>query len=615
MLRAVKPGVLRRRTTRNHAQQWPQVEFRILGPLEASKAGEPLSLGGRKQRAVLALLLLNANYVVPRERLIDEVWEQDPPAGAEGSLRVYVARLRKLLAAGNGSGSILETHANGYALRIDPDALDLNRFKRLVATAEQARAEGRLAEAAEELAEALGLWRGPALGDLASEEWARGEAAALDDLRLGALEERVDADLALGRHAELVSELETLVAVHPHRERLVGQLMLALYRAGRQPEALQAYAAASNALREEFGLEPTRALRELERRILLQDPELDVAVPKAARASPLRRRRLVGASFAATVLGASIVGAWLLTGSDERTASRAVALRGNSVVAIDPTNGSLLGEVRIGGRPSGIAVGARSVWVGNRDDETLLRIDPRRRTVVRTIGLGHVPGAITVGGGSVWVASESGHAVLQVDPDTNDVVATIPLRGTADLCCSVQVVFARGAAWVSYWRLLARIEPGTGRAVVTRARDIVAIASNGQSLWAVRGVEADLVQRLEPRGDPLRIGAFGPSANPGSGGLAVGDQAVWIASLEGALARIDPDTSRITASLPLGRNVSGVALGERALWVVGRDGVVLRMDPTNGRLLNASPLGVYPPYLVDTVATGEGAVWVTALER
>jgi DNA-binding SARP family transcriptional activator/streptogramin lyase len=604
-----------RETARDNAGE---VEFRVLGPLEVSAAGRPLPLGGRKQRAVLALLLLDANRLVPRDRLISEVWGPEPPAQVEASLRVYVARLRKLLAAENSSRSILETRPNGYVLRVEPGTLDLDRFRQLVASGEAALAGGRPADAADALADALALWRGPALVDLGEDEWARRESALLDDLRLRALEERITADLALGRRDELVAELEGLVAAHPYRERLTGQLMVALYQAGRQTDALDVYATARDTLREEFGLEPTRELRDVQRRILVQDPELDAAAPVTEPAAPVPRRRLLGVSFAATVLVAAVAGAWLLAGSDQRAASSPPVLRGNSVVAIDPTTASILGEVRIGGRPSGIAVGARSVWVGNRDDRTLVRIDPRRRTVVRTIGLGHVPGSITVGGGSVWVASESGAAVLEVDPDTNAVVATIPLLETGAICCPRQLAFARGSLWVSYHGpRLTRIDSGRRRAVITPFRDVVAIGSSMHSLWAVRGFKSEVIQRLEPLGDPIRIDALGPisPSRLGTAGLAVGDRAAWVASQDGAIVRIDTDTSRVTASVSLDRPLHALALAQQGVWLLDREGRIHRVSPTSGRVLKTISLGVYAPYQVDTLAVGEGAVWVTALER
>ncbi len=244
------------------------MEYGLLGPLEARENGSPVPLGGRKQRAVLAVLLLNANHVVSRDRLIDDLWGEDPPETAVATVQVYVSRLRRLLPAG-----VLVTQAPGYVLRIDPPALDLARFERLV---EEARKAELLAKPAL-LREALSLWRGPPLVEFASEPFARAEAGRLGELRLVALEELIDAELALGRHVELTPELEALVAEQPQRERFRTQLALALYRSGRHAEALEAVRAARGAL-DELGLEPTATLRELERQILTQDAALDLQV-------------------------------------------------------------------------------------------------------------------------------------------------------------------------------------------------------------------------------------------------------------------------------------------------------------------------------------------------
>jgi class 3 adenylate cyclase len=236
------------------------MEFRILGPVEVVEDGLPLALGKGKQRALLAILLLHPNEVVSADRLIDELWGEQPPPTAHTALQGYVSQLRKLLGAER-----LETVIPGYRLRVEPGELDRERFERL-------SGEARFSEA-------LALWRGPALADLAYEPFAQGEIVRLEELRLAVLEQRLDADLAAGRHGELVGELEALVAEHPLRERFRAELMLALYGSGRQAEALEAYAAARETLVEELGIEPSEELKQLQKRILEHDPELAVAPP------------------------------------------------------------------------------------------------------------------------------------------------------------------------------------------------------------------------------------------------------------------------------------------------------------------------------------------------
>ena len=257
------------------------VEFRVLGPLEVGADDGPIELGGAKQRAVLAHLLLRANTVVPADRLIDEVWEDDPPAAARNVLQTYVSRLRKAVGAER-----LEQKAGGYVLHAEPGEVDLARFEALVDDARRSAAADP--DAAVRLyREADALWRGEALADLADQPALRGDIAHLEELRATATEERVVAELSLGRHAELVPELEALTAASPLREGLWAHLMTALYRASRQADALAAYRRARAVLVEEFGLEPSAELRRLEQQVLEQDPDLDVA------GRPLRGFRLL----------------------------------------------------------------------------------------------------------------------------------------------------------------------------------------------------------------------------------------------------------------------------------------------------------------------------------
>ena len=260
------------------------MDFRLLGPLEVAEHDRSVVLGGVKQRALLAVLLLHANDVVSSEQLVDEVWGESPPATVAKSIQVYVSRLRKQLGEGR-----LVTRAPGYLLRVDPSELDVACFERLAAEAEDAPPK----VAGEKLRRALALWRGPPLADLAYEPFARAEIARLEELRAAALEQRIEADLALGRHSQLVGELEGLVREHPLREHLRGQLMLCLYRCGRQAEALESYQAARRVLVEELGIEPGRQLRELHQAILRQDPGLDLA-PVAESPDEAPRGAFVG---------------------------------------------------------------------------------------------------------------------------------------------------------------------------------------------------------------------------------------------------------------------------------------------------------------------------------
>ena len=255
------------------------MDFRLLGHLEVSAGTRPLALGGVKQRSVLAILLMHANELVTTDQLIDRIWGDAPPGRAAKNVQVYVSRLRKALGEGR-----LVTHPGGYVLHVEPDELDVARVERLAAEAGRAAPE----QAAAKLAEALGLWRGPVLADLAYEGFAQAEIARLEEMRLALLERRIDADVASGRHAGVVSELEALIARHPFREHLRAQHMLALYRSERQAEALEAYRAARRELADGLGLEPGEPLKELEQAILNHDPGLDLPASQAD-SRPARR--------------------------------------------------------------------------------------------------------------------------------------------------------------------------------------------------------------------------------------------------------------------------------------------------------------------------------------
>jgi DNA-binding SARP family transcriptional activator len=249
------------------------MDFRILGPLEVLDEGRAVTLGGSKQRALLALLLLHANETLTTDRLIDELWGDRPPATAAKNVQMQVSRLRKALAA-EAAGGLVMTRERGYELELDPERLDSHQFERLLDEGRSELAAGHPERAAAALEAALAMWRGAPLADLAYEPFAQREIVRLEDLRAGALEQLIEAKLALGRHREAISQLETLIAEHPYREGLRAQLMLALYRSDRQADALQAFQDARRQLVEELGIEPGERLRELERAILAQDPAL-----------------------------------------------------------------------------------------------------------------------------------------------------------------------------------------------------------------------------------------------------------------------------------------------------------------------------------------------------
>jgi DNA-binding SARP family transcriptional activator len=280
--------------TERHEMSRGSLAARLLGPLELEHNGVPIPLGGPAQRALLARLLLDPGRTVSVERLVEDLWGEDAPASAVKMVQIHVSMLRKVLPA-----DMLVTRSPGYALEIEPEAVDLVRFERLLKQGQAALAGGSPPAAGDRLRQALALWRGPALAEFDA-PFAAFESRRLEELRLACVKDRIDADLALGRDAPLVGELEALVARQPLRERPRGQLMLALYRSGRQADALACYRRLRQMLSTELGIEPSPALRELERRMLQQDPSLEVAAvmpsprpPTAASHSPVQAAGLL----------------------------------------------------------------------------------------------------------------------------------------------------------------------------------------------------------------------------------------------------------------------------------------------------------------------------------
>jgi DNA-binding SARP family transcriptional activator/DNA-binding beta-propeller fold protein YncE len=599
------------------------MEFRILGPLEVCEDGRPLPLGGGRQRALLALLLLHRNEVVATERLIDELWGERPPETVAKVLQGYVSQLRRVLEHDGGEPRRLLTRPPGYLLRLEPGELDAERFEQLVAQARRAFAGGEPAEAAECLRAALALFRGSPLAEFAFEPFARAEIVRLEELHLVALEERIDTDLALGRHADLVGELEGLVAAEPLRERLRGQLMLSLYRCGRQAEALEAYRDARRALVDELGLEPSEALQELERQILSHDPALEGPVrverkplpteaPSAAPPTgpaPVARRALrrPGILIAAgtLVLVATLAG---LSFELRDSGAPAVAIAPNSVAVIDAKTNELVGDVAVGSRPAAVAIGFGAVWVANADDGTVSRIDPSARRVVKTIGVGAPASDLAVGDEGLWVATGSGGTLARIDPRFDEVVETVDLRGSSKLVPNSvhAVAVGTGDPWLARSdKMVLRIDRTNGviNARVPVPLAPVAIAVGEGAVW-VALIEG-LVLRIEPRtrkiAAVIRAAKF-PVA------IAAGNGAVWVSDTDGTLWRIDPDTNSVAGTIPVGANPTGLALGRDAIWTADTDdGTATRIDVENPPEVTTIELGSAPT----DVAVGEDAIWVS----
>jgi YVTN family beta-propeller protein len=584
----------------------PVLAFRILGPFEVVDGDRPLVLGGPKLQALLAVLLLNRGEVVSTDRLIDALWGERASGTAAKTVQVYVSNLRKAL----GDGQLV-TRGHGYLLQTEPGQVDSDRFQALVAEGRRALQAGDARVAAARLREGLALWRGPALADFAYEGFAQGAIARLEEERLEALEDRIDADLAIGEQAGLVGELDALVAEHPLRERLQGQLMLTLYRSGRQADALESYRKARQALIAELGLEPGRALQDLERAILTQDPALDRPSRASGRQPATVGRRggrggwLIAAA-GAVLLAALVLVAVKLSGSG----AGSVRVPANSVAAIDPHSNNIVGFVPVGSRPGPIVYGSGSLWVANLDEQTVTRIDPASLQTLHNVTLPDPPTGLAAGARAIWVAQSnpaaSSVSVNAIDPQY-DVLGPTTRVGNAVPGDPAAVATQGGSVWIApSYGALSRLNAATRKVVrqIDPNAGPAAIAVGGDGAIWLTDTEANNVIRVDPTGVPTPT----PVGN-GPTGIAVGESDVWVAdSLDDTVKRIDPATHSVTTTIQVGRSPAGVAVGDGSVWVANSgDGTVTRIDPRTNKPLATITVGGSP----QAITIADGRAWVT----
>jgi DNA-binding SARP family transcriptional activator len=496
------------------------VEFGVLGPLEVrTEDGREVAIGAAKRRAVLAALLLRRNELVPLERLIDQLWGEHPPATEAQAVINHVSQLRKAL----GPDAVV-TRPLGYLLRVEKGALDLDRFEELLERGRALLAGGAAAEAAAALREALGLWRGPPFADFSYEPFAQNEIGRLTDLRLVALERRLEADLALGRHAETVPELEALVREHPLRETLCGLLMLALYRSGRQADALAAYQASRAALVEELGLDPSPALQQLEHRILRQDPSLD-EVP-----TDNGRRRV----FAVPVDSAPV--------------------REPAPEEFERPDAQLSNEVPL---PPVLKLDVAAERVASGATERR----GRRRWVAIVAAVAGVAAAAIAAVelvGHVEQAAAAPSSVIRLDPRTNRVAADV--QDSFGCACDPAIWSVDGTLWEWLASRMTIRDLRSGRVLRTFAlpRFYQGLAIGFGAVWLAQpGIvisDAPTVSTVE-RIDEVSGRVIARVRIPGdlrNGAIAIDQGAVWVLVQEGTLYRIDPTTNRITGRFNTG---------------------------------------------------------------
>jgi DNA-binding SARP family transcriptional activator/DNA-binding beta-propeller fold protein YncE len=590
------------------------------------------------------LLLLHANEVVPSDRLIDELWGEAPPESAANMLQGYVSHLRKTLEPGRGRGEheLLVSRAPGYVLKIEREQLDSARFEQLTGEGRNLLEGGDPDAAAERLRTALGLWRGPALADLAYEPFARADVERLEELRLGALEDRIDADLQLGRHDALVGELRELVGRQPLRERLRAQLIAALYRCGRQAEALDVYRDGRRALHDELGIEPGPALRELERAILRQDPALGAPAPPPLPITVRIRRRWpflagVGAAAAAAAFVAGL--AFGHSGS-----AKAVVVRADSVAVIDPKRNELVKDIPVGGYPGPLAADDEFVYVSNIGDATFSRIVPDTKKVFDTGSLSRAIDLVVVNE-HLWAADGgvAGHTLAppgtvldyELWSAASRTIRVGPSVGGDEEQTTIAAAPGRGEIWAGNQdsRTITQLQPPTmakihgvapgGLAVVAGTESEAVWASDPSRNLVVRvdGRARRVTHRIAIPGEPTRIAATA--------------RAVWVITRDDngpgewrptrgtapAVWRIDPKTKEAVERIPLPLTPLRIALGAGSVWVTAQrvlsdsgssvEATVFRIDPETNRIVARIPLHTRA---VDGIVVTHGLVWVAVPE-
>jgi DNA-binding SARP family transcriptional activator/streptogramin lyase len=532
--------------------------------------------------------------LVASDRLVDELWGERPPPTAAKILQNAVSQLRKTL----GDDRLL-TRPPGYFLRVEPGELDLERFEVLT---ERGRAEGDPAL----LREALELWRGEPLADLRDEPFAQRASLRREEARLAAREDRLDADLAEGRDAELVPELESLIAEHPFDERLYRQLMLALYRAGRPGSALEVYQRARKTFDEQLGLQPGPELEELQRQILNQDERLSAPerTPAGTVAPTRRRPRLILVS-AVALMGAALLTGVLLWDNGDGTPK----VVPNSLVKLDPNTGKVLDVIKVGRQPVAVAAAGDAVWVSNNEDETVTRVDPKTGHTDTIGGLRPPFDLVADGHGHVWFTTGGYDQVTRIDTRTLHKDVVVPLGRTTYL-----LGIGAGSLWVTETPSnlgdpgsVARINLETAK--VERVYQVgpfpVDVKVGKGAAWVTNGAGASVSRISLGDGSVERI-PIGLKPGP----LAIAFGSLWIIAGEGhdTVWRLNPETRQPDAVIKVDKFPFNLTADARGLWVAIRDtGRIVRIDPRTNRVMRTVRLGYKP----QGMAVGDGVLWVT----
>ena len=608
------------------------LELLMLGPLEAWRGPQRLVLGGQRQRSVLACLMLDPGRDVSADRIIDAIWGERPPSGVLTTLQTYVFHLREVIEPSRGKGAparVVVTVPGGYRLDTAHATLDAERFETLVGSGRAALSDDPQ-RAATVLADALAMWRGDVLSDLASLNGVAAPATSrLTELRVSATETWVAAELALGHHDTVLPTLDDLVEQHPLREHLAAIQMLALYRAGRQSDALQAYRRLRHTLDEELGIQPSVEVETMQERVLRQDPSLILAptTPGATEAQtggeagpttgatsaeavasgPRRRRSVAGLSrraVAAIVAVVLVAGLGLVASVVLLRRGGVTPLPGNSVGPIDAAG--LRGDpVPLTSAPSALVSAGGAVWAALESDDAVAKIDPKSRTVLLTVPhVGGSPQAVASSGDDLWVAGFEKGVLTRVNMPSGTVVAQIAVG-----IDPAAVVVGPDGVWVanSGDNTVQRVDPGTQKAdpAIKVGDGPDALALDGSTLWVANGRAGTLT-----RVDALTHGQAHADiqVDPGPASLAVTPTDVWVASeLSGSVCRVPRSTEKVQC-IPVADGPSSLVVHAGQVWVTNRfSGSVSQIDiDTNA--VHDQALGSAPV----AVAVVDDEVWAAA---
>jgi YVTN family beta-propeller protein len=628
--------------------------FGVLGPLQVTRSGEQLRLGGHQQRAVLAMLLAEWGGVVSVGRLADALWGEQTPGGFITTVQTYVFHLREVLEPDRkhgAPGQVLVTQPGGYSLDTSSATVDATIFENALSSSREAMDRGSYPQASADLKRALGLWRGEVLADVADLAFVAPLAARLEEMRQTARALRIEASLAMGQHADALPEIDGLVAEHPLWEQLQAQRITALYRSGRQSDALAAYRELRNRLGEELGIEPSSPLQKLHQAVLTQAATLDWQGPSAVQpvrptsgkgpappdspplepppTAPARPEMLdlpaplwsggdrwvrgdrwlriatgVTAVLLAMTLATVIALPWINPGPPSFPV--------NSVSSINP-DGSLGPSARVGQSPSALAYAAGSLWTANLTDGTVSRIYPDT-FAPRTIAVGGKPIALTTWGHDMWVADYGGGTVSRINMVTSQVVGE-PIRVGAG---PVAIASGKSGVWVATYGggTIRRIDPTTGQAdkPFKVGSGPGGIAMDAASVW-VSDDRDGTVSVFFPvrRSDGTWTLKLGRSVwvGGGPGAIALTPTDVWVASrLSQTVTRINRATLKIIARIPVGDGPDSVLFAGDAVWVSDEyDGTIAQIDPSTNKVRRLSSIGAPPRGL--TVDAG-GRIWVVS---